>query len=182
MQLIKLATAQCRAHNWNRENTSWHQTFKKTSLWSRVKIGHCVMEASAHAPIQRNSIYIQTFSRYIYRTRRLEHPHPPILRNQECPKGSHSTDPLYGILPLSWTRYIYFYVYGLASLPPLRLPRAHHRVMSLPIAGYDLLSQAPSSTLAVSLVTFSNQFDPRFSIWLDSSVYYLIKLNFFLFD
>ena len=46
--------------------------------------------ASVHAPIHRNSTYLHTFRRSIYKTRWPEHPHLPICRYQQCPQGPSS--------------------------------------------------------------------------------------------
>ena len=54
-----------------------------------------VTGVSVHAPIQRNSTYVQTFRRFIYETRRPEHPHSPISRYKRRPQG-----------PLSCPRYM----------------------------------------------------------------------------
>ena len=45
-----------------------------------------VMGASARAPIQRNSMYVHTVRRSIYKTIRPKHPNFPILRNQRRPQ------------------------------------------------------------------------------------------------
>ena len=46
-----------------------------------------VIGASVRAPRQINSMYVQTVRRYIYNTRRPEHPHLPIRRYERRPQG-----------------------------------------------------------------------------------------------
>ena len=48
------------------------------------------MGVSAHAPIHSNSLYVQIFIRYIYKTRQPKHPHLPISRYQQHPQGTAS--------------------------------------------------------------------------------------------
>ena len=42
---------------------------------------------SVHVPRQRNSTYIHTVRRSIYKTRHPEHPHLPILQYERVPQG-----------------------------------------------------------------------------------------------
>ena len=49
-----------------------------------------VTGASIHEPRQRNSTYVQIVRRFIYATRRPEHPHLTIHRNQSRPQGPDS--------------------------------------------------------------------------------------------
>ena len=55
----------------------------KSFLWRKGD----VMGAPFHAPIQRNSTYVQTFRRSIYKTRRPEQPHSSIRRCKRRPQG-----------------------------------------------------------------------------------------------
>ena len=60
---------------------------------------------SVDAPIQRNSMYIQTVNHYIYKTRRPKHPNSPIRKYKKCPLG-----------PFMRPRY---------NLPIMRTPSGH---------------------------------------------------------
>ena len=89
-----------------------------------------VTEASVHVPIQRNSTYIQTVRRSIYKTRRQEHPHSPICQQKRRPQGPPFTDPLHGILnrqgPTLHYGYVYVYSYYYDPVH-LHLCHDHHK-------------------------------------------------------
>ena len=49
-----------------------------------------VTVVSVHAPRKRNNSYVKTFRKSIYKTRRPEYPHFPILRYERRPLGTSS--------------------------------------------------------------------------------------------
>ena len=66
--------------------------------------------ASVHEPIHSNSTYVQIVIRYIYDTRRPEHPHSPISQYERLPQGSASR-PCY-IARVVWSAAIKFYKFS----------------------------------------------------------------------
>ena len=55
--------------------------------YSCPRIRGDVTGVSVHEPRKRNSTYVQTFRRSIYKTRRLEYPHLSIRRYEQRPQG-----------------------------------------------------------------------------------------------
>ena len=68
------------------------------SHFSFIFIFTILMGSSVHAPIKRNSTYIQTVRWSIYNTRWPKHPHSPIHLYIRRPQGPNPLAPLHGIL------------------------------------------------------------------------------------
>ena len=149
------------------------------------------MGSSVHAPIQKNSLYVHTVRKYIYETRRYEHPHFPILRVQTVPPGTRLMSPLHVILPKkAWSTSIFTATSTvLATLTSSQSSQARLHVKNPYIDTSYLTQWAPSSSLADSIritvfdwvwLMFS-WLDSNQSFWLDSTQFtesiWLMALN-----
>ena len=130
-----------------------------------------VKGVSVHEPRQSNSMYIQTVSRLVYKTRWPKHPHLPIRWHKQFPQGPTSRPRYMESYPEQPELPLRLWLQSLAASRSLQTSKA------LQIRQYTthccvlLAVASPSLALAVlclSLVPI--QFDSRFSTGFDSGL------------
>ena len=143
-----------------------------------------VTGASVHTPRQRNSTYVQTVRRSIYKTRQPEHLHSPIRWYEQLPQIP-SPRPRY-MKSCTNTALLYATSTSTYTFRATSTASRVSAVVTIP-AGTAPLRQYPTHcrirypTLSPSLAYAVLCWQP-FLTWLDSSIFDLIRLNCFWFD